>query len=806
MADYSDFFSNSISRRKFLKMGTLTLGAVASSSALVNLLQQECVWAQGLNPMITDDKEEIIPTSCVHNCGGRCFLRAHVKDNIVVRISTDELDPDTTEIPQTRACLKGRAQRQWLYDPDRLKYPMKRVGKRGEGKFERISWDEALDTIAAQLERIKTTYGNEAIYLNYGTGVYGQISQSWITPSFGGALPRFLHMFGGYLGYYNTYSAACYSYTAPYTFGALEGNSPEDLINAKLIVLFADNPAETRMGGANTAYYLKLAKEQGAKIIVIDPRYSDTASAFADEWIPIKPTTDNALIAALAYVLITENIYDQGFLDKYCLGFDEEHLPQGIPAGQSFKSHILGLGEDQTPKTPEWAEAITGVQRDVIINLARQIGQTKPCTLLQGFGWQRHAYGEQPVRALPVLAAMTGNIGISGGGPGLRVGGTGVPMGWMPAGKNPVQATISCFSWTEAIQRGHEMTAAADGVKGVSKLPTDIKMVWNYASNTLINQHSDSNATAKILANEQQCEFILVHDVFMTSSAKFADILLPDVTHFEREDITTFASGIGYAIYHQKVVNPMYECRSIYDVCSGLAERLGFGSSYTEGKNEQDWLRGCVEFARQKDSNFPPFEEFRKEGIYKKVPKQPIIAYEKQIKNLQANPFTTPSGKIEIFSPRLWDMLTPVTIPAIPKYIPAWEGPEDPLVSQFPLQCIGHHYKRRVHSIFDNSPWMEEVARQEIWLNSSDAAIRGLQNGDQVVVYNGRGKIVIKVKVTQRIMPGVVSIPQGAWWTPDSNGVDQRGCINTLTKYQPTPLAFGNPQHTNLVQVTKYNK
>lgn len=791
---YDKLWSAPLSRRRFLVMSALAGGAMGLTALPVTTNR----FVKANSP---STEEKIYPTSCTHNCGGRCFLKAHVREGVITRLSTDD-KPDTAELPQVRACLKGWAQRQRLYHPDRLKYPMKRVGKRGEGKFVRISWEEALDTIAAQMKRIKQTYGNEAIHLLYGTGVYGQISQSWLIPSFGGAIARFLHMFGGYLGYHNTYSSACFSYSTPYTYGTAEGNSPDDLVNAKLIVLFAENLMETRMGGANTGHYIKLAKEKGAKVIVIDPRYSDTALALADEWIPIKPTTDNALLDALAYVMVTENLQDQHFLDTYCLGFDEEHMPDGIAPGNSYKSYLLGKSGDNTAKTPAWAEAITGVNRETIVRLARQIAGIKPCCLLQGLGWQRHAYGEQPVRGLPVLAAMTGNVGRSGGGPGLRLGGHSVPMGWMRAGTNPVRATISCYVWPEAILRGKEM-GPADGVLGAPKLATDIKMIWNYASNTLINQHSDCNGTAKILQDEEKCEFILVHDVFMTPSARFADILLPDVTQFEREDIITFASGIGYAIYHQKLVEPMFECRNVYQVTSGLAERLGFGAQFTEGKNEKDWLRECVDVARQKDANFPAFEQFREQGIYKAAPAKPVIAYEKQIADPAANPFKTPSGKIELFSPRLWNMKNDREIPAIPKYIPAWEGPEAALTKEYPLQCIGHHYKRRVHSTFDNSPWLEEAAPQQMWINTQDAAARQLKDGEHAKIFNDRGTIVMPVKVTPRIMPGVVSIPQGAWWTPDSQGIDRRGNVNTITKYHPTPLAKGNPQHTNLVEVVK---
>ncbi|QGP92496.1 Dimethyl sulfoxide reductase DmsA [Neomoorella glycerini] len=798
MAEDTKLWLKPISRRKFL---ALSAAAAGGAAALATLSWDSKAGAAGGGAAAATE-ETIIPTSCVHNCGGRCPLNAHVKDGVITWFTSDQEGNDSPDFPQARACLKGRSQRKRLYHPDRLKYPMKRVGKRGEGKFERISWDEALDTIAGELRRIKSTYGNEAIYINYATGIYGQISQSWITPAFGGALKRFLNMFGGFLGYYNTYSTACYSYTAPFTYGTVEGVSPDNLLYSKLIVLFADNSAETRMGGANHHYFLLQAKEKGARIIVVDPRYTDTAVNVADEWIPIRPTTDNALLAALAYVMITENLHDQAFLDKYCLGFDEEHMPPDVPPGNSFKSYILGLGEDRTPKTPAWAEAITGVPRNTIIKLARQIATIKPCCLIQGWGWQRHAYGEQPVRGLPVLAAMTGNIGLKGGGPGLYYGGHGVPVAWMPAGENPVKASIPCFMWTEAIERGHEMTAA-DGVKGADKLSTDIKVVWNYASNTLVNQHADANRTARILSDEKKCELIIVHDIFLTPSARFADILLPDVTHFEREDIVTFASGIGYAIYHQKVIDPPHECRSLYWVCSELAKRLGFGDRYTEGKTEEDWLRYIVEETRKANPDFPTFEEFRRKGIYKVAPREPIIPYKKQIEDPANNPFKTPSGKIEIFSPRLWAMNNPREIPAIPKYVPAWEGPEDPLKEKYPLQCISPHYKRRVHSTFDNVAWLEEAARQELWINPADAEKRGIRDGDRVKVFNDRGATITYARVTPRILPGVVSLPQGAWWTPDPDGVDTRGCVNVLTKYHPTPLAHGNPQHTNLVQVVK---
>ncbi|MGI6551624.1 MAG: molybdopterin-dependent oxidoreductase [Bacillota bacterium] len=264
-------------------------------------------------------------------------MLAHVKDGTIVRISTDQ-EPEEGDQLQLRACLRGRAYRNRLYHPDRLKYPMKRVGKRGEGKFERITWDEATDTIAAEIKRIKNEYGPEGIYVQYASGIPGLAAEK--QPGCGVCW---------------AYTAATWITTAPtappapeaatpYTYGTTNtGSSRDTLVDAKLIILWGFNPAET-VHGTNTTYYLRRAKEAGAKIIVVDPRYSDTAVALADEWIPLLPTTDNALMDAMTYVMIEESLYDGDFVSKYCIGFDEDQMPEGSPPNNSLKSYITGEG------------------------------------------------------------------------------------------------------------------------------------------------------------------------------------------------------------------------------------------------------------------------------------------------------------------------------------------------------------------------------------------------------------------------------------------------------------------------------
>jgi anaerobic dimethyl sulfoxide reductase subunit A len=789
MSDEKNSFNNYISRSSFINIENFL-----NEDVLINDAYSDGFF-EFENKNDLDASEKIIRTSGSHNCGGRCVIKAHVKNNRVVKISTEDDIEDTFEKPQLRGCLRCRGYRNRLYNYNRLKYPMKRVGKRGEGKFERISWEEALDIVSANIKRIRREYGPDSIYMNYATGNAGKTAErKW--------MGRLLSLNGGYLSYYGSYSSACTQIATPYTYGtAYTGNSREDWCNSKLIILLGFNPCET-VHDTNTAYYLKMAKKAGAKIICIDPMYSSTAAALADEWIPIRPTTDSALLDAMAHVIISENLQDQKFLDKYCLGFDEEHMPEGIPKGNSFKSYILGEGEDKTPKTPEWAENITGIPRETIIKLAREYAMNKPGALIQGFGPQRHAYGEQVVRSGTVLAAMTGNVGVSGG----WASGTGYIARQQYVASipndNPNKAEISVFSWPDAITHGKGM-GADYSVVGVDKLTSNIKLIFNLGGNCLINQHGDSTATGKLLEDESQVEFILVSEQFLTASAKYADILLPADNMMERDDIVTPWVDGDYVLYMNKAIDTVYECRNGYDWISDLAERLGLKEEFTEGKTLEDWLRYIVYETAKKNPGFPSYEEFKEKGIYRWEYDEPSIAFKEQIENPENNPFPTPSGKIEIFSKALWDKNNLREIPAVPKYVSAWEGPEDQLKEKYPLQCIGHHTKRRVHSIFDNMNWMEEVEPHAVWINTLDAEERGVKDGELVKVFNDRGTIIIPVKVTPKIMPGVVSIPQGAWYSPDKEGIDRRGCINTLTKYKPTPLAFGNPSHTALVEITK---
>ncbi len=404
-----------ISRRTLVKSSAI--GSLALAAGGLSLPFGIRAAAAAVQQSVQPVEDKAVWSSCTVNCGSRCLLRLHVKDDAVYWVESDTTGDDTYGNHQVRACLRGRSIRRRMNHPDRLKYPMKRVGKRGEGKFERISWDEALDTVAGNLKRILHDYGNEAVHVLYGTGVDGGNITNSNVPY------RLMNSCGGYLSRYGSYSTAQISAAMGYMFGANDGNSPDDIANTKLVVMFGNNPAETRMSGGGVTWYVEQARERSnARMIVIDPRYNDTAAGREDEWLPIRPGTDAALAAAIAWVLITEDLIDKPFLDKYCVGYDETTLPASAPRNAHYKAYILGDGPDGIAKTPQWASQITSIPADKIIQLAREIGSAKPAYICQGWGPQRHSNGEQTARAITMLSVLTGNVGINGGNSGMREG------------------------------------------------------------------------------------------------------------------------------------------------------------------------------------------------------------------------------------------------------------------------------------------------------------------------------------------------------------------------------------------------
>ena len=682
-----------------------------------------------------------------------------------------------------RACLRGRAYRQRVYSPDRLKYPLRRTGERGQGQFERISWDEALDTVASQLTRIKETYGNSAILLAPGSGNQGILHGA-------GPVGLMLHSFGGYTRTWGTSSFEGTLFASMATYGTIHtGNTRDDLLNSRLIIMWGWNPANT-IQDTGTSFYLARAREKGIKIIAVDPRYTDSAATFAHQWIPVRPGTDAAMLIAMAYVIIAEKLQNQAFIDKYTVGFDK------------YKDYLLGK-EDGTAKTPQWAEAITTVPAEVIANLAREYATTKPAALVAGWGPARTPMGEQYARAANVLTAITGNIGIHGGYAagfmrayssrqrhGPRGSGTGNPVdeGAPPrkdslyklrGGTNPNSARIHTAKIFDAILRGR-----AGGY------PADIKMAYVAAGN-YINQNPNTRRGVEAF---KSLDFVVVHEQFMTPTAKFGDIVLPVNTFMERSDIAPPWLGSPYYIYLNKAIDSLYESRSDLEICRELSKRLGIPQTF--GTATEDEVLRAIATSRD---DIPDYNAMKRDGVLKIKLPEPIVSFTQQIEDPEHNPFPSLSGKIEIYCEHLAEMNNPM-IPPIPKYISHWENYDDPLATKYPLQLLTTHYKTRAHSTWYNVPWMREIEPHSVWINTADAEARGINDGDLVDVYNDRGRIRIPAQVTERIIPGAVNVSQGAWYDPDEEGVDRGGCANVLTNDEGSP-GGAVPMNTALVQV-----
>lgn len=782
--------------------------------------------------------DRVVRVGCpAHNCGGRCVLLATVRDGRIVRLEADDR-PDSLETPQLRACARGRAYLRRQYHPDRLLHPLKRVGKRGEGKFVRVSWAEALDLVAGEMRRVRETYGPGALFVPYGTGSYNQTNGSHVAR-------RLMNVAGGCLGIWNSYSWAAINVATPTVYGTLTtGNQRQDWLNAKLILMWGWNPAEMR-DGTNSDYFLKLARERGARVVCIDPRHSLSAASLADEWVPIRPGTDAALMTAMAYVMVTEGLYDEEFVRSHCVGFDASQMPPGCEGEESWLDYLLGT-RDGVPKTPDWAEPITTVPSATIARLAREYATIRPGVLYQGYGMQRRAYGEQVVRAGCVLAALAGNVGIPGGwasGLGNQAPDGGPFWTVFPTGENPFGAAIPCFLWTEAVLRGREMgeedgvvfsgnvargrdaeallaggrSSRPPGAPGSDeaaqassrRLGTDVKLIYAVATNALINQHANVNRTARILADPSKVELLVVQDNFLTPTARFADVVLPACTQLETWGVEDGWKYGDEVILMPKVVEPPGECRSDYRICTDLAERLGVEEAFTEGRDERGWVEWVLD--RYRETRFPDLPALdelleKNVGVWANPVTRPAVAFEDFRRDPEAHPLATPSGKIEIFSKALLEKGRPDEIPAVPKYVEERESPFGPEAATYPLQVIGHHTLHRVHSTHDNVDWLEEAFPQRVFLNPLDARSRGIEDGDEVRVFNARGAVRLRCRVTPRILPGVIDIPQGAWWTPDERGEDRRGNVNVLTSERWTPLAFGTAQHTAMAQVERAEK
>ncbi len=731
---------------------------------------------------LTERKKQWIGSGGCHDCGGKCPYKVWVENGKAVHIEPYQ---------DFRPCVRGYAYIDRVYSPERLKTPLVRSGERGDGAFEPVSWKEALDLVAGKLLHIKDRYGASSILCVGSSGAPGRLHTS-------ASVFRLLNMFGGYTGRWGSASAEGAYFAAQATYGTTPtAHTRDDIVHSKLVLLWGWNPAET-VQGSDTTYQLVLAKEKGTKFVLIDPRYTNTAALLADQWIPVRPGTDAALLLSMSYVIIDRGLQDQNFIDLYTVGFE------------TFKAYLLGK-EDGIAKTPAWAEPITGVSASVIETLAVQYALCKPAALIPGFGPGRTAYGEQFHRAAAVLSSITGNIGIHGGSPACcEIPQVGVTPGanirsptQIPIGINPVESDVPSETKglnprnrsQHRINTSHLWDAILHGRK--NGFPSDFRFLYVVCGNPL-NQYPNANKGVEAL---KKLDFIVVHEQFLTATARFADIILPANTHWERNDLMRPWLGGTYFFHAEKVIEPLYESKSDLQICTELADRLGI-EGYSN-KSEKEWIDQIVLSSDDTSRAVPDLETLKKGGVHFFKESKELVAFQKEIADPATNRFKTPSGKIEIFSKQLADLNDP-ELPPIPKYIPAWEGVQDPLSSIYPLQLITIHFKTRAHSCFYNIPRLRDLEPHRLWIHPSDARERGINANDKVIVFNQRGKVRISAYLTHRIMPGIIAMGEGAWYCPDSQGIDLNGCANVLTRDLSSP-GGALASNTCLVEVEKEN-
>jgi len=814
-----------LTRRSFLKWSAAVGGTAVMAGGLDYGLRAVEATAETVQ-----STAEWIPAACWHNCGGRCPNYALVQDGIVLRQKTDDTHPDSPNFPQQRACQRGHSQQWQVLGADRLKYPMKRKnwepggGKkelRGRDDWVRISWDEALDILASELTRIREKYGDTAILGRAGDAV---------------------NLTGGIVGVWGSTSTGTWANTGPKIGVSSSGayNDRMDLRNSNLIVMWAENPTNSSAG--NPTYNFMQAKKAGAKFIWVDPYFGESAQTLADEWIPIRPATDHAMLLAMAYILFTEDdpvnnpLIDWDFVNRCTIGMTKDMLPEGADPEENYHDYVLGLDshgrlapeghKNYPPKTPEWASEICGVPPQKIHSFTIEVATTKPANILMSWAPARVNMQQHLPTALTALGCLTGSIGYSGAGFGCSAhsssGNAGPSLvnrgsSGVRGADNPISSVrVNNNEIWDAILTG-EYTAGPGG-----KTPIDIQMVYwgsGAVSQTRTGQRKMVDATRSV-------EFVCSHGQFLTTNAKYSDLVLPVTTEWERwGNIQTGNREI--LIWTSQVLEPMYECQDDDWIDEQLAIRFGFDPAEVfplslkqqifnmiatseviteDGKGYEPLVSitandlETLGVEGEPQTGRIPILEFKQRGIYQveRYEGDPYgyIAFEDFRKDPEGSPLRTESGKIEIHCRSLVDVIHNFgwsEIRPIPAYIPATEGYEDTfsdwenqVKGDYPLQLFTLHYGRRSHTCFDNVQQLRKAFPQEFMMNPIDAEARGIKHGETVLITSRSAQSLRPVSVTNRIMPGVTILPHGSWLELDDNTmIDQAGSDNWITRDLP---------------------
>lgn len=712
-------------------------------------------------------------------------------------------DPDPSPIGQSlKAVRKSRVARPSIRESWYRHGPGANPERRGQEPFVEVGWDEALDMAAAELDRVRSEFGNQAIF----GGSYGWASAGRFHHALS-QVHRFLNSIGGYTYSVDDYSIAAGHVITPHIFGFSFDDMvdempqfPDIAEHTELVVAFGGMPiknSQVQYGGQGRhmlSTRLETCRDRGVRFVNLSPLGEDLIPAVEAEWIPVRPATDTALMLGLAHSLIEADLQDDDFLESHCHGWDR------------LRAYLLGE-TDGVPKTAEWAGAIGGVDPDRIRSLALDMARHRTLVTVS-WSVQRNDHGEQSYWAAAALAAMLGQLGLPGGGVGYGYGavglnGHGVGYHELPRlsqGKNQIAEFIPVARIADLLLYGGEEY----DYNGKRLTYPETKLVY-WAGGNPFHHHQDLNRLAEAW---QRPDTIIVHEPFWNALAKYSDIVFPATTTLERNDIG--GSGMDdFVFWMEKVIDPVGEARNDYDVFGALASRLGSGQVFTEGRTSDEWLTHLYERFRSYHPDYPGLEELKDVGHFQ-IPEEWFPMSSTQLAAFRddpsGSPLATPSGRIELFS----ETIEGFDLDDCPPH-PSWLEPAEWLgnAGDGQLHMISNQPKTRLHSQWDQGETSlnsKVDGREQIGMTESDAESRGLAHGDLVRVFNDRGACLAAVAIRDDLMEGVVQLPTGAWWDPtEAGGTCRAGNPNVLTRDVGTSrLAQGPTAQTCLVEVEKY--
>ena len=795
-------------RRKFLIGAAVTAGA----AAIVGRGADD-VFLGGLEPADATAPavpEQLIRTGHSNNCDGACGHLVHVADGKVKLVEGapyDKTNIDGQPIPEAyppRICLRGVSQLENLYSAERIKYPYKRVGERGSGKWERISWDEATTLISENLKKVQSKHGKDSVWIAPYTGSLS------VLEGVVGAGFRFASAIGAVAGDFEGDNEGDSSTPAGWNYvlvdpenpsnggGFFDGHESTDFLNSKVIVLWGNNVAETSIPDWRI---IKEAQAKGATVVSIDPRFTAT-TAGSDAWLPIRPGTDAALADAVINYVIQQRDYDTPYLQQYTVApylvdpktkkwlrtkdvglagddyvvataggklaaatgaKDPQLLGTFTAGGLQTRTAMQVLADAVAKYTPEHTASITDVPAADILALAKLWGKTRPVGIRAGFALSHWYHGDLTMQAMLTLQALTGNIGVHGGGVTTFAGGLttlafDLPAWWAPEG-------TTFFTVMQPMQ-------ACDAM--LTDKPHPLRAAWFMVDN-YAQQMSDRNKVNKAL---KSLDFLVVSDYVMSATADLADVVLPACTYMEKTDL--MSPNSFYLQYMPAAVKPLWESKSDLDAISLVAQKMGVGQYFD--KTPDEYIKELLHIGDPAGADSTvtglQWEQLTSGAPRLNMPTTPYAPFFNK-------EFPTKSGKIEFYV----EMLVPYGQEVCDYQEPIEASAGNALAKKYPLTFLSTHTKFRTHSQYCDLPWLNEITADGqgfLEINPKDAQARGIADGKVVRVFNDRGEMKVYAKLTEAIKPGVVNCYQGGW---DTNAVKQyvEGHPNNLTHQLANP-------------------